>query len=255
VTLNVGGADARSAEAGVALTGLAGQVTLDSVSPPGTPGGQRLAARELAFGNVKMTDASLAFRLEPGAVRFERVEAGWLGGRVLTHGLRIDFAEPKFETTLYAENLSLKEILAFAAEGRATGEGVMFGKLPVAVEWPRVRLGRGYLRSQTPAGELRVLDTRLLAETMERSDPRFTSDPDLAEVKDRVVRALSDFEYDALTFDFDEESGGLVRIHTHGKGRAGERPQELDMTLNVRGASDLLNHYLQMKSTWDELSN
>ena len=26
-------------------------------------------------------------------------------------------------------------------------------------------------------------------------------------MKDRVVRALSNFEYDALTFNFDEESG------------------------------------------------
>lgn len=255
-TLTVTGADARSADAGVDMQGLAGAVTVNSFAPFATPDGQRVTAKRLAFGNVEMSDASLAFRVDPGgALQVERAEAGWLGGRVLTHGLRLDPADPKFETTLYAEGLSLREILAFAAEGRATGEGVMFGKLPVAVDWPRVRLGQGYLRSQSPAGELQVLDSELLASTMERSDPRFLTDPDLVEVKNRVVRALGDFEYDALTFDFDEESGGLVRIHTHGKGRVGERPQELDMTLNVRGANDLLNHYLQAKSTWDELSN
>ena len=84
---------------------------------------------------------------------------------------------------------------------------------------------------------------------------RFSTDRELAEVKDRVVRALTDFEYDALTFNFEDEAGGFVRINTHGKGRAGERPQELDLTLNVRGANDLLNHYLQATTKWDELSN
>jgi hypothetical protein len=254
-TLTVAGADAASTGAGVNIKGLAGRLTMNSFAPLATPGGQRVTARELAFGDVRMTDASLAFRVEPDAVQLERVEAGWLGGRVFAHGVRLDPADPNVRATLYAEGLSLKEILAFAAEGRATGDGVMFGKLPVHVDWPRVRLGRGYLRSQTPAGDIQVLDTQLMAETMERSDPRFLTDPDLVEVKDRVVRALTDFEYDALTFDFDEESGGLVRIHTHGRGRAGERPQELDMTLNVRGANDLLNHYLQMTAKWDELSN
>lgn len=254
-TLTVTGANARSTEAGVDVKGLSGALAADTFAPFGTPGGQRLSVAGLAFGDVKMTDASLAFRVEAGALVVEQAEADWLGGRVSARGARFDPAKPRFETTLYAEQLSLKEILAFAAEGRATGEGVMSGKLPVAVDWPRVQLGQGYLRSQSPAGELQVLDTQLLADTMERSDPRFTSDPDLAEVKNRVVRALADFEYDALTFNFEEESGGLVRINTHGKGRAGERPQELDLTLNVRGANDLLNHYLQAKTTWDELSN
>ena len=68
-----------------------------------------------------------------------------------------------------------------------------------------VSFARRLPASQTPTGELEVLDTKWLGETMDKSDPRFTTERELAEVKDRILTALADFAYDRLTFDFAEE--------------------------------------------------
>jgi hypothetical protein len=115
----------------------------------------------------------------------------------------------------------------------------------------------GQLRSQTPTGELEVLDTKWLGETMDKSDPRFSAERELAIVKERILTALADFSYDRLTFDFAEEpaSGGRLTVSTHGRGRVGDRPQELDFTLNFRGVNDVLRHGLRLGEGYKRLTN
>jgi hypothetical protein len=113
------------------------------------------------------------------------------------------------------------------------------------------------LRSQSRTGEVQVLDTQWLGETIDKSDPRFTTDSTLKQVRQRILEALSDFSYDRLTFNFAEEpeSRGLLQVSTHGKGRVGEQPQELDFTLNIRGVNDLVKYGLGGKRGYDRLTN
>ena len=102
-----------------------------------------------------------------------------------------------------------------------------------------------------------MLDSILLGETLDKSDTRFTSYKDLAEAKRRILEALADFEYDRLTFDLAEEpaAGGRLSVNTHGKGRVGRRPQELDVTLNFRGVNDVLNEGLKLGQWWQRVTN
>jgi hypothetical protein len=44
-------------------------------------------------------------------------------------------------------------------------------------------------------------------------------------------------------------------VNTHGKGRTGASPQELDMTLNFRGINDLLNNAMKFKQQYQRLTN
>src|SRR2546430_1473705 len=82
-----------------------------------------------------------------------------------------------------------------------------------------------------------------------------TSDCRLNLVKQRLLEALTDFSYDRLTFDFEEApaDGGLMKVNTHGKGRQGAKPQELDLTLNIRGVNDSVKYALRGKQKYDQL--
>ena len=122
------------------------------------------------------------------------VSAGWLGGRVSTQKLRFNPADPRFNVTLVTDGLSLRQLLELTAQGRARGEGVMSGPVTLRVSGSDVAFVNGFLSSQAPSGEIQVLDTQWLGETMDKSDPRFSTERELKIVKNRILSALSDVD-------------------------------------------------------------
>jgi hypothetical protein len=209
-----------------------------------------------------MTDLALTFALEKSdALRIDQLAAGWLGGRVSTKGVRSNPDDPKFNATLVADSLGLRELLELTAQGRARGEGRMSGPVTVHIDGSDddfdVKFLGGHLRSETPTGELEVLDTQWLGETMDKSDPRFAAERELKIVKDRILTALSDFTYDRLSFSFAEEpeSRGRMTVSTHGTGRTEAGKQELDFTLNFRGVDDILKYGLRGSERWNQITN
>jgi hypothetical protein len=261
-TITVDKADLASKDAGVEVHGLGGSITVNIRGGSGggvsTSAPQRLTASRAAFGAVDMVDVALALRLDgSGAVLVDELSAHWLGGRVSTANVRIDPSNPKFEATLVADRIQLRELLALAAEGRARGEGLISGSLVLRVDGSRIAFGKGQLHSESPTGEIQVADTEWLGAALDASDPRFTAAGELQVVKERILNALKDFTYDRLTFTFAEEpaSGGLLKVNTHGKGRTGPHPQELDMTLNFRGISKAVDIGGQFKQLWDKITH
>jgi hypothetical protein len=259
VTVTVDKADFASKDAGFEVHGLGGSVAINvGANGISTAAPQRVSAGRAAFGSVDMADVALAVRLDgSGTVLVDELSAHWLGGRVSTANIRINPADPKFEATLVADRIQLRELLAFAAEGRARGEGLISGSVVLRVNGSQISFGRGQLRSTSATGEIQVADTQWLGAALDASDPRFSAAGELQEVKQRILDALKDFTYDRLTFNFAEEpaSRGLLRVNTHGKGRTGKRPQELDMTLNFRGVTDLLNNAVKFKQQYQRLTN
>jgi hypothetical protein len=208
-----------------------------------------------------MTDLSLAFQLtDADSLVVQDLTANWLGGSVSTSNVKINPADPRFEATLVVDRLSLRELLKLAAPGRASGEGLMSGQVAVKVAWPdEIQFGKGVLRSVSPAGgELQVLDTPWLGQVIDQSESRSTAAGELTLVKDRVLAALGDFSYQRLSFTFEEEpvnEGGLIRVHTYGRGRTGEHPQEIGLTVNFRGINKLIPPAMRLREWWNELTN
>jgi hypothetical protein len=135
----------------------------------------------------------------------------------------------------------------------------MFGRVPLVVRWPKLTFGNGFLYTRPGAtGGLKFLDSTTAANLLEQSDPRFRSDKNFALVKQRVVDALRDFEYDRLGLELindEERPGGLTaRLKVHGKGRTGPKPQELDVTFNFIGVDELLNAYVGFQQWMSRLA-
>jgi hypothetical protein len=260
VTVTTNQATVASKPRDAEFRGVTGAVTVvlkDGVAT--TPPAQRITVASAALGkSAEVIDSTVAFSLAgPDALLIEELSTGWLGGRVSTKGVRIKPGEPKFEATVVADRLSLKDLLALIAPERAAGDGLMSGPVRARFDGENFTFLGGQLRSASATGELQVLDTKWLGETMDKSDPRFTADRELAEAKRRILEALADFEYDRLTFDLAEEpaAGGRLSVNTHGKGRVGRRPQELDVTLNFRGINDVLNEGLRLGQWWQRVTN
>ena len=239
-------------DAELRVEGAAGAVTVIGLSPLRTEGGQRLAVKRLSKGDLAFTDGAVAFTVErPDSILIEQTQFGWAGGQVYTHAFRLNPAEPDVDVVLYADGLNVRALLDTFAEGRASGEGELYGRLPVSIHWPRVTFGEGFLYSRPGRnGQLQFGDAEALGQLMAQSDPRFAgNDGVAAEVKDRVLRAVRDFEYDLLRVELKRDGEGLLaHVHTHGKGRVGERPQELYLTWNIRGLEELLNETLGLQA-------
>ena len=163
VTVTVDNANFASKDAGVDVHGLGGTVSVN-VGPNGVsiPAPQHLTVGRVTFTSVDMTDAALTFRAEGAqALLIGQLSANWLGGHVSMSNVRINPSEPKFEATLLADRIQLRELLAFAAEGRARGEGQISAASCCGSTDRRCRSGRASSarnprparsRSPTPSG-------------------------------------------------------------------------------------------------------
>ena len=203
------------------VEGLTATITLNSLTPLGTPSHQRIEVARANVGGLAVKDGVVDFRLESlDAVFIERCEFGWAGGRLYTYALRFNPAEP-VDLVVYGEKLSLGEMLALIPEDRAAGKGTLYGRLPVTVSWPHLRFGEGFLYG-TPGERGWVSlekDAALLASGLPAAGGQTVAGDVLAQLRSRLEAALKDFEYDVLKADFVREGGDLVaRVALTGRG-------------------------------------
>ena len=204
----------------VRVEGLRGTVVLDSFDPVSTPGHQRLEAARANVGGLQLQEGFVDFGVEsPHSVFVERSEWGWAGGRLYTYALGFDPSKP-IDLVVYGDKLKLAEILALIPEQRATGDGELYGRLPVTVRWPELRFGTGFLYA-TPGrqGRVRVKDAAALASGLGGAGAAGDRASIAAEIQRRFEAALTDFEYDVFRADFVREGEQLVaRVLLRGRG-------------------------------------
>jgi hypothetical protein len=239
-------ASVKSAKYDAALEGVNAVVTVDSFAPLSTPGNQRIEVKRGHIGKLQVQDGSTALRVEsPRSILIERTEWGWADGRLYSYGFRIDPMAPAIDVVAYGDHLSLKEILALIPNERATGEGRLYGRLPVTIQWPNLSYGNGFLYATPGVGWLRLSKAEIIGDLLEQGDSRFRTDQKMVEVKKRTVEALKDFEYSVLKVDFTNRDGSLsAAISTAGRGRLGVRQEFSGINLNLHGIDKILNEQL-----------
>lgn len=249
---NVATAEEKSAE------GITGTVVIDSFAPFTSPGGQRLTVKKATVGQLQLAEGVLVFRIE-AADRFlvEETDWAWAGGRLYSSSFRLDLRRPRVDLAITADRLSLAQTLDVFLEEDVSGEGTLYGRLPVAVIWPQVleegeviiawsqplvEFGQGFIYATPGGGRLRIAKPEeYFGEALNRQDPH---------VKAAIVSALKDLNYSVLKMDFlKEQDDSLAKVFIAGKARTGRDPAEIGgLTLNIRGYDKYLRAYLRLPS-------
>lgn len=204
--------------------GVNAAVTIDSFEPLSTPGNQTLSVRAAKLGRLEVKDGELAFRLEGARSLFiERTVWGWAGGQLYAHAIRFDPERPQLDVTVFADHLSLRELAVIVADGKFTGDGTFYGRLPVSLDWPKISYGSGFLYAEPGLGSLQVLDTGGIWQRIP------------AEARG----ALRDFEFAVLKANM--IAGGEAKVRLRGKSRDPAFKRELILDMNVHGIDDLLD--------------
>jgi hypothetical protein len=246
VTLRLEDVSIASEAYDASLEGISTELTFNRLRPLATPGSQRIRVSRGHVGKLHVRDGAIAFRLEDiDSLFVEQLEWGWAGGRIYTHALRLNPFDPKPDLVLYAERLELSELLALVAEGEVTGTGSLYGRLPVAIDWPKVSYGRGFLYATPGRGRLKfnraTLDSILSL-----------GHPSLNKV---AARSLEEFEYSEFQADFmGEDPDKLARVRAFGKSLSAKHPWEWLLDVRVHGFDRLLNQAIIIKRGADELA-
>lgn len=241
------GASIEQRASGVRAKGVRGTIALASLDPLSSAGLDALAWQEIALGSAAtVREGSARLRFDRGGgVRIEDARAALGGGTISAAPFAFDVDDESPEATLRLalEGVSVGRVLELLSQGRARGNGHLDGRVELRVrmgERPRVVLGGGRLAARGP-GHFRI----------DELPARATIETDLESVRGgewierRVVAALADFRYSDLALDLVPE-GGTTHLRAHVTGRGNQTPQELDLTLDVRGLQPVLDQALRL---------
>ena len=245
------------------LEGINGTVVVDSFSPLSTPGGQRLTVRQANTGKLQFTEGVLTFRIENSSVfHVEGTDWGWAGGRVYLNSFRLDLNKPQIDLTVSGDKLSLAEIVDMFGKEHFTGDGSLYGRLPVYLIWPQTKkdgqavtewsqpaleFGEGFVYATPGGGNLHVVaPAATIGAMLEKQNPDFAPGGKMETVKSSLMGALKDFRYSVLMVDLLKEDNSLMaRLHMSGVGANG---QEIGgLTVNIRGFDAILRNVISIR--------
>jgi hypothetical protein len=243
-------------------TAVAGIVNFDRLDPLATPGAQHIGVGAGRIGSVEFRGGSADVRLDGSGnvcVDAANVVLGD-GARVSATPFCVDPEVGAVHTTLVIEDMTPSYWLPLLTKGRATGDGLLRGRVPIVFRphgASRITLGEGSLEATPAGGWIRTADAAEIAVLLEQSDPRFRTDETMRAVKQRLIDALRDYAYDALRFDLVPERDGLMlRVFTKGRGRQGSSPQEIGgLTVNVHDIDGVIAGLLSVRRAIDQDSD
>ena len=247
----------RSSTYDITADGVSGAILLTGFTPLRTPGSQRLTVNRFATGKLELTNGRVGFRIESDRSVFIEQLAFTLGasGQVEAHAFRYDMDQPKVSTDLYIEDLNLGDWLSVLSNEKIKATGHVYGRLPITfrpdAHW-KLSLGKGFLYTTPGPGQMAMPSASIAGDLLDTADPRFRSVPELMAARDRIVSALTDYEYSMFRFNIQPDTNGegmMLRMETRGKGRLGPNPQEIGaLVINIHNFDTLVNKALLSKT-------
>lgn len=224
VSLDMENVDVRHRELEAGAEGIAGKVTIDSLSPITTEPAQSLRISRAYMGEMSLKEGSVSFRID-GPERFFIEKTGWTwgeAGRLMTHNVLYDAAAGQMDVELFVERMNLQDWLGALTNQRVQATGLLYGRLPVVVKMKptlAIQIGNGYLYARPDPGTIKIGDADLVGGLLEKADGRFAAGGAQFEIKQKIVAALMDYRYSKLTFDFVRREGRVdCLVGTVGKG-------------------------------------
>ena len=166
--------------------------------------GQLCTIGQAEFGNIRLTNGRIRFRVEDQQTVFlEKSKFNWCGGRVETTSFTVSTKMKELEATLYCDRLKFTELLGQFGIDDAEGEGSLNGRLPLLISSEGVVFDDGFLFS-TPgnSGIVRFNNTAQLRQGIPSIDQ--------SAYLDYSMRALENFSYNWTKLTFNSELDQLL---------------------------------------------
>ncbi|HTL28356.1 MAG TPA: YdbH domain-containing protein [Tepidisphaeraceae bacterium] len=240
--------DAQVQAAEIKADGVNANVQFTTLSPLATAPAQQIAIAKVTIGDVEMTNGTIQFEMKsPQAIRIERTHWNVLGGTLSAGAFDINPSDPNLQVTISGRGIDVKQLLDVFGQGKVTGSGKLSGELPLTITKNGVQFGQGALVA-TKDGQITVKDLTALAQTLGQTGGA-KNQSSAQQVRQNIIEALADFQYDALSADLvnDEEGKLMAIIHLGGQGRTGAK-QAISIDLRIRGIEDLLRVVLNIRS-------
>ena len=239
--------------AGLQLDALSGELQLVGLPLPVTGSAQVLRWQRLRFAKVQAGAGELWFELDPDRELLATVRQHALDdvGAVEIRGLRLAPGVTSLPATIAFDQVALREWLELLSRGRITGEGRVTGTVDVVVHTaPQLELDlRGGEVAAVRGGLVRFLEDEQTRQLVRQHAEQIAAAAGHGNVvKERIVGALEEFEYDELEFRIDPDAEGdgvTLRVHASGKGR--KVPQQLELDVNLRGFDEAVDTALALK--------
>lgn len=233
------------------ISGLSLDILFSQLFPLMTDSQQRLAWREGRLGDITLGPADISFSISNNETLWiERAKINLMErGRFWVHAVKVQRDSQRYDLEVFAEDLSLKSWLETLAGDRVTGEGRLYGRVPIEVTaTPRLKVtyGEGFLVAE-PGGWLRIRDSEEIINNIEQglaaSDAADSSAVrDQSIVLDHVTQALKDYEFSLLRFTLQPEGDDVkLVVLTSGKGRQPPYQQIGGITANINSFGSWFN--------------
>ena len=232
-----------------------GTVVFDDLSALSTPPHQQITIAKATLGPTHISDAQITFSVaRPDSIDIEH--ASWsMGdlGQFAASPFAFNPRDPQLKTELECRNVGLGPWLDLLTSGRADAQGTLDGRVQLNYQASKrnpVSVTAGDLHSTSANGWIRTGDAETLEEMLKQSVVDSSMGGQWDQIKDRIVRALQDFQYSTFDVSLQPEGDHVVcKISTAGKGRRGPDAQEIGgLTVNIRPFDEILNQALGIKS-------
>jgi hypothetical protein len=173
-------------------------------------------------GGLPPSDMTLQFHLEPApALAVETLTADFSGGRISTSPFVIDPAQPQLDTTLTIDQLDLDKLFTLIDVDGLGGTRRLDGQMRLRLADGRVRISDGRLAASAP-GVLHFKSAGLPKEISAAGQP-----------VQLALEALTDFHYDSLAMEIDQEASGagvvLLKLLGHNPAVLDGRPFQFNI--------------------------
>jgi hypothetical protein len=208
-------------EHGVDAQNVSGSVKISGFSPLTTPPDQVLTVGRLKYGDTELTGGQIRFRAENGAILIARTSWDFLGGEVFAQDVRLGIENKPLHVTLQAKDVDLHQVLEKFARGKAQGQGKLNARLPITISRSGISFGDGFIEAEG-TGSLSVTDADAIAPVADAAAKNAAAGSQ-AQVKQNIIQALKDFQFDTLRAEVKNENGRPVayaRLSGHGRGGA-----------------------------------
>jgi hypothetical protein len=213
------------------MTGLSAGFTADGPRGWRTPPGQALTFDSARSGDFAFESGSLRWQYRRDALLLEQADINWCGGSLHAFGVPYYPRERRLETVLYAERIELGRLMAQTRVLQGTGEGRLFGRIPLKVDHGIAELTESYLYSMPgEAGILKIANTAPLDAALERGS---VDD----ETRRQVRASLQNLRYTLFRMDLSGR-GTNATLGVQIKGRSADNPalRPVDLNVNLNGA-------------------